>query len=223
MQKLLLVCPLDSEVRPLLEGFTELGLDVEKRAGLKTPAFWIPQKGFVISRGGHGKSQFAIQTQYLLSHLKDMEAVICAGAAGGLGPHLEVGDLVVGEKTIEHDYTERFSPNAKLPEFAGHSSLIGRFKNLSLHDSFKIHFGSIAGGDEDIVDAMRAQELYQSTRSLAVAWEGPGGARAAKFNDLPYLEIRAITDNARDSVPNSFSQNLGRCMKNLATALHHAF
>lgn len=223
MHQLLVLCPLESEMRLLLAAFADLGLDIASEKGLRLQIFRIPSKAMIISRGGHGKTQFGIHTQYLLTHLENVNGVVCAGAGGGLATHLKIGDLVIAEKTIEHDYTERFDPNAKLPEFPAHQSLLNRFKKRSFEFSFDVHFGSVAGGDEDIVESDRAKELHSRTGSLAVAWEGTGGARASLFNDLPYLEIRAITDNARESASESFSKNLGSCMKNVASLLHEVF
>lgn len=205
-----------------MDGFSGLGFAFQKRTELKIPVFHISGKRVLVTLGGHGKVQFGIQTQYLLSHLKDISGVICVGAGGGLAGHLEVGDLVVAEKTIEHDYNEKFVLNAKLPEFQAHPDLIEKFKNLSLTKSFAIHFGAVASGDEDIVEVGRANELFARTGALAVAWEGTGGAKACKFNDIPFLEIRAITDKARESVAESFSANLSACMKNAAELLCHA-
>jgi hypothetical protein len=37
---------------------------------------------------------------------------------------------------------------------------------------FRVHFGAIASGDEDIIDADRRVEVLVATRALCVAWEG---------------------------------------------------
>src|SRR6266850_689065 len=58
----------------------------------------------VVTPGGHGKTQFAVQAQYLIGAFQSVELVICAGAAGSLAPQLSVGDVVVGRATVEHDY-----------------------------------------------------------------------------------------------------------------------
>ena len=215
---ILVLCPLQSELGNLLEGLSGLGLAVENHSSPKSPTYLVPSAGITLAVGGHGKVQFGVQAQYLLSHFGDVDGLVCLGAGGGLAPHLQVGDLVVGEKTIEHDYTERFDLSAVVPEFFGDSDLLARLRDHSM-SSFDVHFGSIASGDEDIVDAARAEELHLVTGALAVAWEGSGGARACQFNGIPFLEIRAITDNARDSVPESFSKNLGLCMRNAAQLL----
>ena len=217
MKNLLVVCPLESELGYLLEALAGLGLGVEVRSSLKVPVYVAP--GMTIALGGHGKVQFGVQAQYLLSHLGPVDGFVCLGAGGGLDSHLRVGDLVVGEKTIEHDYTEKFDLGARVPEFLADSSLLAKVRKLS-SSSFDIHYGSIASGDEDIVDSERAGQLHHATGALAVAWEGSGGARACRFNGTAFLEIRAITDNARDSVPESFSKNLGLCMGNAAQLIY---
>ena len=84
---------------------------------------------------------------------------------------------------------------------------------------FSVHIGIVASGDEDIVTHIRAEELQKQTNALAVAWEGAGGARAARFNNLPFIEVRGITDNARDDVPQSFSANLPVAMSNIGMVM----
>jgi adenosylhomocysteine nucleosidase len=83
----------------------------------------------------------------------------------------------------------------------------------------KIRFGPIASGDEDVVGVKRRRELHQQTGALAVAWEGAGGARACKFSEVPYVEIRAITDIANDNAADDFRSNLEIAMKSLASLI----
>ena len=215
----LIICPLDLEIKFLVEEFKSFGLKIEKSNEYKVPIYGIPEKGIQIAKGGHGKVQFGIHTQYLLSKLTGLNGVICTGAGGALSLDLSVGDLVIGEKTIEHDYEQKFDINTKLPELNGHQDLLNLFREKTLKPNFNIWFGRIASGDEDIIDPIRAHELYSKTDSLAVAWEGIGGAKACKFNEMPFLEIRAITDNAREHVAEAFKKNLKICMKNIAWLL----
>ncbi|HMB33077.1 MAG TPA: acyltransferase, partial [Methylomirabilota bacterium] len=84
---------------------------------------------------------------------------------------------------------------------------------------FAVHFGDVASGDEDIVSVDRAQALRDATGALAVAWEGAGGARACAFSATPYLELRAVTDQANVEASSHFAQHLPLAMRNLATLL----
>lgn len=215
MQKILVICPLEKENLLFREGLKHLGLDSvpDKLGSLQIHA--VPAIDLLIATGGHGKVQYGIQTQYLLSAAQKVKCVFCVGAGGGLDEAIQVGDLVVAEKTIEHDYIEKFDLSAKKPELPGCPNLMVRAKEVS-SSKFKIHYGTIASGDEDIVDPARAAQLMSATRALAVAWEGIGGAKACKFNNVPFLEVRAITDNARDSVAEAFAKNLPLAMSNAA-------
>lgn len=129
--------------------------------------------------------------------------------------------MVVAEKTIEHDFKIRFFVRPE-PEFPGDPKLIAQLQREN-DFSFRVHFGVIASGDEDIVDAARARELRAQTSAIAVAWEGAGGARAAKFNKVPFLEIRGITDTADSGAPIDFSANLKVAMSNVGDVLLKAF
>ena len=49
---------------------------------------------------------------------------------------------------------------------------------------------------------------------------GEGGARAAKFSNVPYLEIRGISDSADNEALTKFFENIPSAMKNVAIVLH---
>ena len=54
------------------------------------------------------KVQLALQSQYLVDRLGQVEALLCVGAAGSLSEQLRLGDVVVATTTVEHDYKLRF-------------------------------------------------------------------------------------------------------------------
>lgn len=219
MKPTLIVTPLQEEYTNLYGSLSALGLETcEDKIG-KLNVHRFPELNLTLARGGHGKTQFGIQTQYLLDHAQ-FDRVICAGAAGALGPDVKVGDLIVATATLEHDYKNNFSGKPK-PQFAGNTESIEQIKKLEFAGAnFKVHFGIIASGDEDVVDATRGRELYTEHNALAVAWEGVGGARACAFSEIPYLELRGTTDSANHEAPIVFYINLKIAMKNIAFLLH---
>lgn len=172
-----------------------------------------------LALGGHGKVHFALRTQSLLFETRP-QLVVCAGACGSLSPDVRNMDVVVAERTIEHDFKLRFVKKTE-PTFDGDGATVARLKKefAIRAGDFAIHFGVVASGDEDIIEAERARELRQQTGALAVAWEGAGGARAAALNGTPYIEIRGVTDSADSHAPNSFKENLTGAMRNVATVL----
>jgi len=172
-----------------------------------------------VAPGGHGKTQFAVQAQYLIGQFPSVELVICAGAAGSLAPELSIGDVVVGTETVEHDYRLLFATRP-LPRFPGHGPSIDALHRLVQGVSgFHVAFGVIASGDEDVVTSERAQVIRDQTGAACVAWEGSGAARTALFNGIGSLEIRAVTDAADKEAPQRFDTNLPIAMANLASLL----
>jgi adenosylhomocysteine nucleosidase len=180
----------------------------------------VPGLQLLLAVGGHGKTQFAIQAQYLLDRLLQTDVLICIGGAGALDQRLCVGDIVVGTSTVEHDYRIRFVP-ATLPEHAGDPLRLEALRALSAQQDFggKVCFGPIASGDEDIIDPSRAAKLQHETSALCVAWEGSGGARAARFNEIPFIEIRGITDTASSTACADYHQNLKIVMPRIMSLL----
>lgn len=215
----LVVTPLQSELDAFVARCTRLGLRVEHTTIGWLSAARLPELNITLARGGTGKTQFAVHTQHLLDMRMNWELVICAGAAGGLVDDVSIGDVVVATRTVEHDYNNRFSDRPP-PSFEGATSAIaGLRRAASACRLFRVHFGTVASGDEDVVDAARRRALHQQTRALAVAWEGAGGARACAFSCVPFVEIRAVTDAADHSAPADFEKNLKTAMSNVAVLI----
>jgi adenosylhomocysteine nucleosidase len=217
-QKILIVTPLQEEYNDLRHSLSALGLESHMDSIGRLDVNHFPDLNITIARGGHGKTQFGIQTQHLLDHCK-CDLVICAGAAGALAPEVKVGDLIVATSTVEHDFNNRFVPRPR-PRFKGDAKSIEQLKALKLPEAdFKVHFGIMAGGDEDVIEVQRGRELRELHKALAVAWEGVGGARACAFSEVPYLELRGATDTADHAAPVVFTINLKMVMKNIAHLL----
>jgi adenosylhomocysteine nucleosidase len=180
----------------------------------------IPRLDLIIGVGGVGKAQFALQAQHLLDRCRDVRLLICVGGAGQLSPDVTVGDVIVGTRTIEHDYRERFNPRPS-PSYQSDSAALTTLEHASANREFdfRVHFGPIASGDEDIVDTVRRAQLHTETNALCVAWEGSGAARAARFNGVGFVEIRVVTDAADETAAASFHANLDRVMPHIADLL----
>jgi len=217
--KILIVVPIQEESDLFLQACAEHRLEAEDSTVGRLSVVRFPNLSVTVAQGGLGKVQFAVQTQHLLDACSDWDLVICAGAAGALVDELSVGDVVVSTETVEHDINNKFGESL-LPRFSGAEVVIDGLKRvLPPSDSFKVHFGAIASGDEDVIDVERREELHRLTGALAVAWEGAGGARACSFSDVPFIEIRGVTDGANSSAASDFEANLEAAMRNAATLI----
>jgi adenosylhomocysteine nucleosidase len=214
----LILAPLAKERELLAEAFGCLH-PIQAVDGLRIPCGFVRPWRALLAPGGHGKTQFATQTQYLIDRFPSVELIICAGAAGTLDPSLTVGDVVVGTATVEHDYRELFATRP-LPRFAGDAVAIATLRRAARQVAgFRVAFGAIASGDEDVVTSERAAAIRAQTGAVCVAWEGSGAARAAAFNGIRSVELRAVTDAADKEAPQDFAAHLPVAMHNLAVLL----
>jgi adenosylhomocysteine nucleosidase len=217
--KTLIITPLQEEFNFISQSCTRRGFASNESMVGRLPVTCFPDLGLTVAQGGLGKAQFALQTQHLLDARPDWDVVVCVGGTGGLSDRLSIGDVVVATTTIEHDFHNRFG-SRQFPRFEGELNTIGDLKSASSPiGSFTVHFGTIASGDEDVVDIDRRQYLRESMGALAVAWEGAGGARACKFSAVPFVEIRGVTDAANHRAPSDFKSNLEFAMDNVATLI----
>jgi len=212
---ILLVAPLEAEARHLTAGLAARGLVLTAATAGALPVEIDEARRLAVARGGHGKAQLAAQTRHLLDHLPEVDLVCCAGAAGALTAEVAPGDVVVATETVEHDYTLRFATRP-LPRFPGHGVTLARLRALAPVPGYRVHFGPVASGDEDVVDPARAAALAAATGALAVAWEGAGGARACAITGTPFVELRAVTDGATADAPIHFAERLPAAMIHLA-------
>ncbi len=219
----LLIVPLSIELDPFLDACRDHGLARAPTQLGRLPATCLPELGFIVVEGGLGKVQFGVQAQHAIDAGGPWEAVICAGVGGALSEVVAPRDVVVGTETVEHDIRNNFGP-PMIPRYLAGAALVERFRNAAPSQAaFSVHFGPIASGDEDIVGSQRRMELHQQTGALAVAWEGAGGAHASQFSDVPYIEIRAISDSANNAAVEDFIANLEPAMRNLAALIIGAF
>src|SRR5262249_51889271 len=116
------------ELEPLLAAFTAAAGYRPRRATFRRlEGFLFDEFGLLFAVAGHGKTQFAVQTQHLIEQNAALEVVICAGAAGSLGEGAVVGDVIVGTSTIEHDYRLRFVQRP-LPCYSADAQLLAQFR-----------------------------------------------------------------------------------------------
>lgn len=173
-----------------------------------------------VACGRLGKVQFGISTQHLIDCGPKWETVVCAGAAGRLVDTLSIGDIVVGTETVEYDIQNYFGPPL-MPRFPSAMRVLQRCREMATEQKwpFNIQFGPIASGDQDVVDVQTRRGITERTNALGVAWEGAGGARACQFCDVPFVEIRGISDGADAAAPSSYENNLALVMMHLAIYL----
>jgi adenosylhomocysteine nucleosidase len=168
----------------------------------------------VVSPVGVGKARAAASAQYLIDHYS-IQKVFLIGAAGALNPELKVGDVVIGQKSVQHDFdtggkgaleemkTPWFESDPVLTEAALQTG-----EEIGLKDRTRI--GIILTGDQTIISSQKKAWLWNTFHGDCVEMEGAAIAHVCARNEVPFCLIRVITDfadeNARTDFRRTFSE-----------------
>ena len=166
----------------------------------------------VLVQSGIGKVMSAMSVAVLADHFQ-VEAIINTGSAGALAEGIAVGDVVIADKLVYHDvdvtaFGYAYGQMAGQPlYFESDKNFITRIQeNLSQLDQ-TWHLGLIATGDSFIAgDDKIASIKSHFPGVLAVEMEGAAIAQAAQALSLPFLVIRAMSDNANHEASISFDE-----------------
>jgi hopanoid-associated phosphorylase len=116
----------------------------------------------------------------------DIRGVISIGLAGGLSPHLKVGDVVIADQ------------------------IITGLEKWDCHEGWRVRLmsrlptaiqGQIFGSDIIIERPETKVGLHQTTGALAVDMESQVAARFAAKRNLPLAGLRVISDDAAHVLP----------------------
>ena len=218
----LVVTPIEPEYEAFVNALDEFGhIGVDRPVGQLAAREYDGGK-IILAPGGLGKAQFGVQTQHLIENLDAVSVVVCAGTCGRLSKDLAVGDVVVGTHTVEHDFNRGMSLiKLPLPTFEGDVGLVKKLNGIAAGGNLpcKVRFGGIASGDEGIASEKRISEIVESTGAIVVAWEGAGGARAAQLSNIPFLEIRGISDGAGENAFEEFWANIPIAIRSVAVVV----
>jgi adenosylhomocysteine nucleosidase len=158
----------------------------------------------VLVRAGVGKVNAALCTQILIDTF-DADAVICTGSAGAVNPALNIGDVVVATDCVQHDVVVKFLglPRGQIPFtdfrfFTTDPALRDRALEVNLPDH-RITQGRVLTGDRFIEDEDDRQQLREELDGDCVEMEGGAVGQVCAVNDVPFLIVRAISDQADGS------------------------
>ena len=172
----------------------------------------IGKTDVVLVQSGIGKVMSAMSVAVLADHFQ-VEAIINTGSAGALAEGIAVGDVVIADKLVYHDvdvtaFGYAYGQMAQQPlYFESDKTFVAKIQeSLSLLDQ-NWHLGLIATGDSFIAgDDKIASIKSHFPDVLAVEMEGAAIAQAARALSLPFLVIRAMSDNANHEASISFDE-----------------
>lgn len=157
----------------------------------------------VVAFSGWGKvSAATTATQMIASH--QVGAIVFTGVAGALAPGLPVGEVVVGQRLLQHDLDARplFKqyevPGLGIAELPTDPDLTGELVEAA--ERYLGHtprVGEILSGDQFIASREKVAELRQRRpEALCVEMEGAAVAQVCLEYSISFGILRTISDAA---------------------------
>lgn len=180
----------------------------------------INNKDSLLVRSGVGKVNSARVAQIITDKF-DLSFIINIGSAGGLNEGLNIGDIVLGQALVQHDFDVTAFGREKgfIPEtgkfFESDKNLLQKCKNIKI-DNQKIVVGTIASGDMFLTDSTLKEKIKQDFNATCVEMEGAAIAQVCALNKIPFIVIRSISDIPNGKNEIDFNEYLELASKNCA-------
>ena len=154
-----------------------------------------------------------------------VDRIVFTGVAGGIGPGVRVGDVVLASSLVQHDMDasplfprhevplygrSRFDTDPALSQGLAQAAQqvltqVARHVGPTAVAEFglhapRLHTGLIASGDCFVSDALECQALQKRLPdALAVEMEGAAVAQVCADYGVPFAALRTISDRADDT------------------------
>lgn len=162
---------------------------------------------------GIGKVNAAVCTQILISEY-NVNKVINVGVAGGIGLDIYPGNVVIGDSLVQYDMdTTAFGdkigqiPRLDTFDFKCNDDLVKCAKSACEENKdIKSFVGRIVTGDQFVASVEKIQWLGKEFGALACEMEGGSIAHVCYLNNIPFVVIRSISDNANNGAHMDFQE-----------------
>ena len=174
----------------------------------------INKTKIIIVESGVGKVNAARITQILIDKL-EVEEIINVGSAGALNEELNIGDIIIADKLIQHDFDiTAFKHNKGYITGVGEyietdKILIEKFKNSAYkieNRTYKIKVGTIASGDIFCTDSKMKDKIHSKFNADCVEMEGAAIAQVCYLDKIPFIVIRSISDTPNGNNASIFDE-----------------
>ncbi len=171
----------------------------------------LRNRKIVLAESGIGKVNAGMTATIMITKF-NVKAIIFSGVAGALDKRLSVGDVVIGEKMIQHDMDVReFGlkkgeiPRMATSVFESDKEILDIISSFELPDH-KIYKGTIISGDQFISSKQVKTDLAEEFSAMAVDMESSSVAQVCYQLERKCLVVRSISDSVTDDSMMEYSK-----------------
>ena len=183
----------------------------------------------VLVEAGVGKVNAARVTQILIDNF-NIDAIINIGSAASANSEIDIGDIVIGKKLIQHDFdiTAFGHPKGYISNIGEYvesdNNLIQKMEQIISrieNKDFRIKIGTIVSGDIFCTSKQMKEKIRNKFNADAIEMEGAAIAQVCKLDNVPFIIIRSISDKPDGSNNITFEQFLEKASKRCAKIIQH--
>jgi adenosylhomocysteine nucleosidase len=231
-----LLSALDTEAGPLLGALARP--ETTDVRGIACATGLVGDRRVAVLATGVGKVNAAMVTTLVIERFAPA-AVVFTGIAGALDPELQPGDVVVGERLVQHDLVNHpesgpvlrsvrspasgergpieLEPDPTLLSLAREAGLgLDLMRAADATRAPRVRFGTIATGDTFVSSAAKRAQVREATGAHAVEMEGAAVAQVCRELGVPFLVVRGLSDRAKGDARTEARRNLGVAARNSA-------
>lgn len=186
----------------------------------------INNKEYILVQCGVGKVNAARTTQILIDKF-EIESIINIGSAGGINENLKIGDIVIGEQLVQHDFDvtafgrEKGYVSDTGKFFKSDRSLIEQIskKLKNNQQKFNVITGTIATGDTFLTNINQKEIIKNEFNCDCIEMEGAAVAQVCTLDNIPFVVIRGISDVPNEKNNIDFDTYLNIISKRIANSI----
>ncbi|MDE5855333.1 MAG: 5'-methylthioadenosine/adenosylhomocysteine nucleosidase, partial [Ruminococcus sp.] len=156
---------------------------------------------------GIAKVNAALCTQVMIDNFSP-DCVINTGVAGGMNSNVKVCDIVISTEVLPHDLDLHFLND--YPPYCGifkaDEKLIETAEKVCAEYDVNSFRGRIVSGEAFVSDSELKSAIQANFDPYAVDMESAAVGHACYLNEMPYVSVRCISDNADDEGAMSFDE-----------------
>ena len=180
----------------------------------------IDNKTCIFVESGIGKVNAARTTQILIDKI-GVDYIFNIGVAGGISNDLQVGDIVIGEKIVKHDFDITAFNHKKgyIPNVGVYIESDKMLINIASNVITEGVKGVIATGDIFCSENNMAKKINDKFGALCVEMEGARIAQVCYLCNIPFIIIRSISDVPNNNNVVTYEEFLTTSAKKIAIAM----
>ncbi|WP_203641904.1 5'-methylthioadenosine/adenosylhomocysteine nucleosidase [Levilactobacillus andaensis] len=195
-----ILCAMEEEIKELHDALENGTTTVIH--GLEFYQGTIHGQSVVLVQSGIGKVEAGLTTALLITQF-NVDVMINSGSAGALAPDLNIGDVVVSTETAYHDADARAFgyEYGQLPQqparFTASKEWGEKIVAAAAETGLKTKLGLIVTGDQFLNSPETIKAIMgHFPDALSGEMEGAAVGQVAHQFDVPYVVVRAMSDNA---------------------------